>query len=468
MSILPLFVRVTAVIFATLMVLLGGVMLASGAFRPVRFFLIRPNDLSVPPSVAIFETGEVYSLAPNWEQFLNTQTGPDIISWINQRDELIYWRNGRQVTLGRSFAGGNYYSRWSSDGQIAWVYPQPNLQYTKDIWVWDGAEITFIPRNASEITWPTWVSRQQLWWYELETGSIEWQIMQWDGSETKVLFENIPPTEPAEIISCGAIWFTQKSPLDPLRLWHNTMMEIGIDSKYPITDVKSSDCQTFLLKNQFEHFIWDGRELHYFPFEDVVPLNNMNSYFGVEHLVNGDWALHVWRDGQDLQSTPVPQSRFLNMPNFTAYILDSQTLIISISRAPRIGDMYRWDLTNNELTSITGDYSARDVFGGLGLRVFGPETDRRVAWCGGLPGESTSTIFQWEARTNAITPIQANAQCILRPMSDGSLLGMMSSQQDMPEMFFVWDGQTMHYFPKNYEFQGSNSFTIASDWIYWE
>jgi hypothetical protein len=474
MSILRLFTRTTAIIFTTATLLVGGTMLASGAFRPVRFFLIRPNDFSIPPTVAIFETGEVYPFAPPEEEFWNSRVGTDIISWINQRDELVYWQNGRRQTIGKSLTGWMHYTHWSLDNPFAWVSPQTGTRTStppiKDIGLWDGTETTLISRNASEIKLLTWMSDHRLWWIEQKIGATDWQIMQWDGLETTVLFENIRSAESVGIIDCGVIWFGKEAAADPFRLWNGTMTLIPLDEHNPIRYVDTRDCQTFHIGNMSENFIWNGTQLHRFPFEEMRYLDSIDIYFGVERpLEDGDWTLHLWQNGQVLQSIAVPESRFfVNEPGFASYALDPQTILVAVSRAYKLGSIYRWNSETNELISITGEYEVRDTSGGLALEVFGPETDRRLAWCGGLPQESTNTVYQWEARTGITTPIQANALCTLNAMSDGSLLGTMSSGPNMSEMFFRWDGQTIHYFPKNYQFDDSSSIYIFPDWMYWE
>jgi hypothetical protein len=239
----------------------------------------------------------------------------------------------------------------------------------------------------------------------------------------------------------------------------------GRDTGSPIRSIGSWDCQTFLLVNDYEQFIWDGTALYRYPFVFLSHLDESDIFLGAEPPVDesGDWTLHRWRNGQILQSIVLPQSNRLTQPNFVAYPLNPQTLLVTIGNSGGLSDIARWDMATNQLHVITGNYGVRNVNGGLGFQVFGSDTDQRVAWCSGLATENTNTIYQWEARTNTVTPIQTNALCDLRSMSDGSLIGRTIPEQNKASVFFRWDGQTVHLFPRNDQV-GIPTF-IYSDWM---
>jgi hypothetical protein len=461
-DLLRLFTRTAAVIFTTFILLLGGTMLASGAFRPVRFFVAGPGDITMNTLYAVFETGELYPFAGLGSSVLDLRLGLNSVTWLNGDLKMVHWQDGQRQIFGATSIGQN---RWSFEDHIAWTQRQTQTPNRIEIGIWNGFDRFLLTRDVAEITQPTWTTDGRLWWLErTTTDQGSWWLMQWDGFEIVPLFETTSTHDKIKFISCGALWFLQETAADPLRLWNGRMNEIPTGIVDPIMDVESWDCQTFRLGNRTQDFVWNGKQLFSFPFDNLQHLDDANTFFGVEQLLNNDdWTISLWRDGQVLQSTTVPQSHLITNPRFTAYSFAPQTILIYLSNISRIGDLYGWDLETNQIYRISREYRIREMMFSFSFQVFGAESDQQLIWCGGPPEETTNTLYQWHPQTDQVSVVQTNALCSTRVMSDGSLIGLTQADSSEPPVFFRWDGHTMHLFPRNDEIESQTH--IYSDWM---
>lgn len=473
MTILRFFTRAIFLLSLTSIAVLVATLTISGAFRPVRFFVAGPSDFSLSPVYAVFESGELYQLARTEERITDLQVGQDRMSWIDEDRTLIQWQNGQQQVMGTSFREGDNKTWWSNEDRFAWVQPQEANPDLKDIAVWNGSETMILARDAGELTHPYWLLDHRLWWFERMPRATNWNIMQWDGQEVTLVAETESTFYPSDIqfMSCGAFWVKQDSTLDPLQVWNGSMASITMDAEAPIQFVSSWDCQTFLFSTLYpwearsENFLWDGEQLQRTPFEAINFLEP-DTFFAAAPPVDdaSDWTLHhLDHDGQSLQSIPIPQARLITQPQFSAIPLDADTLIVTVTNTSRIGDLYRWELAENQLYPITGEYRVREAYVSFSYQRLDLETNPKLVWCGGPADEIANTIYQWEARTNQVTVVQTDAVCSISVMSDGSLIGLTTRDGSEPPVFFRWDGQTSHLFPRNDQI-GISTF-IYSDWF---
>src|SRR5688500_681581 len=94
---LSFFIRSSLLLLLPLMLLISAVLIASGALRPVRYFVTESHG----DVVLVSDTGDTIEVTLPGENLRAVRTGESQISWFNERAEVIVWSDGQRQQIGR-------------------------------------------------------------------------------------------------------------------------------------------------------------------------------------------------------------------------------------------------------------------------------------------------------------------------------------------------------------------------------
>jgi hypothetical protein len=467
-SMLRFALRIVLSIVSLFIVLMTGVIAAAGGLRSTRFLLIQPPDNTLN---AVFENGQVESLTWPGEIVKQVEIYGNRLRWVNQNNELMLWENGERRVLSRTISESYAVDYRINPDSFVWV----ERETASDVFAlqfWDGVHTRTLSSGIVAAVQFTWLSDGRLWWLEQLASGNGWQVMQWDGRKTTRLAGGLTRVYDLQFLSCGAFWFHQPedSP-NQLVIWNGEPHTLT--APIYVRAVRSQDCETFLLLSETvwsssrdQHYVWSGGLVQLLP----SPLGYLIDDRLLLAITPSDkpesqWQMNLWRDGRFWDSVSLPFGK--SRPIFADPVLHNQTVIMfAIEDTYPNGDLYAWGLDSNQLQRLTTPETRSFLSGSTPFHWFGDSETGGVAWCSRDPRTHDATIYAWEPGSKTAAVIQSHAQCILRAMRDGSLVGMTRQSADFPPGFFRWDGQQSTVFatrPEN--LQTSLGF---SDWIVWD
>lgn len=248
--------RGVALTFVLITLLLGGVMAASGAFRPVRFF-VATGEIQWPV-ILVSDAGETFTiptiLGDKMRIFQNR------IVWLNQDAYLYFWENGQLQIMGRLWQTDTDVrnAERSPHGLVAW---DEKVSEHFDLMVWDGMASRNIAPESENLAVFFWTPENALLWIDSDT-SGSWRLRRWQEGVVTDLSAGNEPVIWTRNFDCEivALYFE-----DSVSLYHDGQLIVVPDSLSKFTNLQTEDCQTYLLKGVGSlddpyDVIWNGAE----------------------------------------------------------------------------------------------------------------------------------------------------------------------------------------------------------------
>lgn len=447
--------------------LLGGVVIAAGGLQATRFLLIQAPDKTL---TAVFENGQVERLTRPAEAVEQVEIYGNRLRWINQNHELVLWENGSRQVLSRTISDSYVVDYRPNPATFVWAEHETDTE-TFSLRFWNGEQSVTVESGIREAIQLTWLSDGRLWWLELASDD-RWQVMQWDGRKTTRLMADLNRIYDLQFLSCGAFWFHQADNApNQLVIWNGQLHTLDLPG--PVRGLRSHDCQTFLLlsetvwnSGQDQHYLWSGDLVQLIPapmgylIDDRLLLTIVPS-----DKPDGQWRMTLWRDEQFWASVALPFGK--GTPIFAPPVLHTRTLMMfAIEETYPNGDLYAWDLGFGQLQTLTSPQTRSFLTGGTPFQWFGDDETGGVAWCSRDPRTRENTIYAWKPGRKAVTLVQSHADCMLRAMNDGSLVGVTQPNGTQPSGYYRWDNDQTVIFAYKPEYL--TTVTEFSDWVVWE
>lgn len=455
--------RAILLTFGMIALLIGGVMLASGAFRPVRFFIGHFLTDHGPEARAFLETGASTAIAQT-EPFFAYITGTQHeFHWYTEQrqdgDFLHAWYNGRIDSFRLNDVDLH---AWSPDGQLA--ITQTN-QRQANLSIWSEGEARLILSTPSRIMGLSWMNDGGLWWIESDlTGT--WKLMRWRDNTQEELYRGAQTLDLASFDygwGSGCAFYVD---IDNTRyFYHNhELYRVPAGAVYTLP-MQVDDCEHFILNivdpdNPKEVRLWNGESDFKAPFQ-VYARHGETEWLGLEpsHEHADQW-MFIYQNNQGRRYFSVEREQLPNTFQPELVLWATPYSIWSVDRSILIWNMESGDAAlypppsdrTEFLESIRTDY---------------------LAWIG--VKDRLFTLYIWENQqlTQFVIPQNGLFRMLdstlkVHWLTDNRLFIYASQHRDRGEYprgtyIYQWTGQDLQLF-SYVPAQG----WLEGDWITWE
>lgn len=448
--------------FGVMALLLGTMLLAAGAFRPVRFvtarlpvvqrFHIRLN--------AFFPDGRMVPFMQSGPGMLWDHSSSSRMSWISYEApaQITVWENGKRTVI----EGVASDTLWSPSGMFAWwqYAPENNLQ------IWDGETIRGLTTSAEQLLAIAWTADNQLWWVQKSWNSA-WELMLWDGQNTTILYSTSEGILNAQFFACGAVQLVRPDGMVIYQLSERRLL--SLPSAFNASAGFLTDtCRTFFLLNTTEErpgkqitAFWDGTAQRTIPFE-VVRVRGDDTLLGVEQSDDDftEWTLIYSQPGKR-------QEQVIQADRPVLLGWNQAASFWWLTRPNDLAQLLIWNMETGDTQVYRFTHPSYASFNTA------PDADR-TAWVEAVePPVIRLGLWDNETMTHrslTLSDGQTDSQLgEMRWMNDGSLLltlyPNLSNQFDLPGSLYLY-----HWEEDRLERVGSipaSTFGF-SDWMTWE
>lgn len=461
---LRFWLRSTLLLFLPLVFLTGVVLLASGALRPVRYFVAETRgDL-----VLVSDSGDTVQVTLPGENFRAVRTGESQVAWFNDDAEVVVWSNGQRQQIGRYLLNNSVLRAGASPGNyVAW---QPELTQTSQLRVWDGETVSDVPTGPGAVALWNWIDQSGLLWLQAAE-SNQWHLMHWDGQETRQIHTTQQQVTAFNFLPCGAVHLDL---VDRQWIYNAGTMTPLPNALIPFAQLRSDNCQTFLFDDvgfnfdDMQDYLWNGAGPVHLPFQ-AAALKGDDTLIGLQP---------VPLDPESANQLTMVYQQDGEMHTHT---WEAPLSIIGAALLFWDDPFVFWEVSQSNGTFIlqwnrqTDDVSVFETSSRLTGVYTHAEADQRAAWLH-FREPSVLHLHTWQNQhlsehhlTFATTPTGVQ-ESDLRWMNDGSLLIMLrhtavstTANGPVETTLYRWDGTTLEPitgFPFDVR--------LISDWMVWE
>lgn len=454
--------------FGLITLLLSSALIASGAFRPVRFFMVGTPRESWQPITLVSDSGGRITITHRSERAANIQRWQDALVWIDQFANITLWKNGERQQVGTLWGYSSSGPQWSGDGRLAWqqginegnaaVQPGVDLMVASA-----GSPPRSITPSLEYVTHWSWMANNDLWWIQTDPNQ-RWRLMRWDGQTATQLATARHQLTSAEFFPCGAAllrfndtqYIYREGELRPIRT--PSRPEIQLETK---------DCRAFLAhsvgpsSDPFD-MLWESGVETRLSF-DAQTIGTGGELVGIETPVNPLRPVFVYQHGATQQKHTWDLSQTAASPAFL--FRDGASTLWGVSAG---GESFLavWNLDTDQLTHYPADTMRTDLnwhrspVGAVWAESHTPAVVDLTLW---QNEQITQVQLQLPAPTGEIPFTEA------RWMNDGLLLisprqNPASGSSEPPyTQLYLWDGQTLRPLTRLPIYSSPRS-----DWMVWE
>lgn len=435
--------------------LISGVITASGAFQPVRFFVTamgQPSQLTL-----VSDRGDTHTLRP-YETYFGQQTsfGNRLAVYQGSFESITLWANGQAYTGG--LVNGD--PVWSKQGLLAWS--ERIDENTHRLMLWDGETIQPVEDGESLYPWQ-WVG-DELWWIR-QKSETHWQINRWQAGQVSAIYSSEQSLSRTRFLSCGGM----KLSLEDGEYFYRN----GEITPLPVVEgnsaVTTADCETLAYgysNNTGSHtLLLEAGSQTDLPFR-VVQMRNSSELLGIESDPESPNNLTlVHRRGDQLHRRAWPFSTSTSSP--TLLLWSGDVSFWRLLQAGRRNTLLMWN-------QQTDDMQTFQLFGSAQVTVDTP--GGRVAWAYMLD-PTVIQLMLWEDgqfqqhRVTVPDLPRGIYQTTLKWMNDDSLMISMfrnpppfQNMQDSPQTFlYRWQNGGIEALMVIPDFSAP-----LTDWMVWE
>jgi hypothetical protein len=434
------------------------VMTASGAFRPVRFFIghfTTDNDFQM---FAFQNNGDYLPITSTDNYFFHVSASPNEFHWYNDRQTTTsVWYRGREETF---YLGENYLYSWSNNGQLAFTQVSEDHN---ELWVWTEGTRKLITSTSEEVISINWVNESELMWIEIHSPE-SWKLMRWQAGTLEEVYRGTETIDFGGATRC-AYYLTING---DQYLYHDYQI-------YPIPngatwrpEIQVDDCENFSLNvidqnNNHLVRLWNGTNDFVVPFE-VYARHGEFEWLGLEISPDNTnhWAL-VYKSSDQVRHFDVEPNQDRDKPEL---LLWSSPYTIWYIRQNSEHRILIWNTDTGHADLLSGSSN--------GMRILNSEFSGLAAWIdNGGYRETWLNIWEGQQLTQYLLPqdgifVMLDSTPELHWLSDGSLFLYSTQYFDHGEYrqgtyIYRWDGQALQLF-SYFPYQG----WLVGDWVTWE
>lgn len=450
-------VRAMALTFSVFALLLGGILISAGAFRPMRFLTAHLSS-TTPYEI------NLRAFAPNGSHvpFITSVSGivwdgsyDNRITWAPFEDpmDLHVWENGDQTIIENTTPN----ILWSSNGMAVWWFntPENNLR------IWDGEQVHPFTTSAQNLIGIDWTAENQLWWVQ-KSWNGTWELMLWDNHEITTLYSSDQDILRVQFFDCGAIGLDRlDNSYDLYRLRDKALLAFPEDL-WIIESFWTDTCESFagMVPGELTGWFWNGGTHTHLPFQ-IYGIQGENNILGVNWTTIPDgWTL-VYQHGDQSQEQVVETI----YPQLLGW--ETSTSFWALPQRDDTGSLMLWFMDEER----TEHYPIAP-FTESSFRL--DPARQRAVWIATIE-LNVIELSLWDNTTRSRRSLQLSENSApvqyrdIRWMNDGNLLITLfpniSSQPDLPGSLYIY-----HWEEDRLERIGAlpAGTTGFSDWMTWE